>query len=833
MTVSVRLRNTHTHQIEVLHMFTRKVKSSYFITIIPASGLNNTFGTALGAPERPSGEEFLDDSIEVEAEPIPYRIENFSLQTLLFYQQGMSSLAERILPYHSCPYAWDEPECKIRLLELAIAQSGNMIGAVWSKSDQKPLSIGAYHLDKIITHPSVAVIDKAHTERQLAQLHTLSVNVFADGKVRVIRIADVPTIDGLGGTTQLSHSGALSPFDMEVNFAGVGVSVVQNTIPSPPVFGIECRQELIYLSIQDLLLRVTNSNQTIDIDASIRSIQLDNQLPSALYPVVLRPGLSKKDPMSAFRGTYQRFLQLSVVHSHAKSHSNFLFFPYFSLRVQKMQLNVEEELIMHLIRFGQDMGANIMAVSPRFGSSYSASAKANRQNKSTAVLGSPVLPVPSHSASYRSPIIGDKSTYQSLVSSRGISVPARKAIHKNKGRLVLYLQQVVIHPVDINISYSTMALQKDIRGDKPLRQLLWALGVTVGNFENAAFKMSALIRAEVFASSVELRDELMGHYVRQGLFQIHNIILSSNILGNPKGVLHSISTGVSQFFYEPAQGLHSPAAFGNGIARGTSSLVQHSVFGVANTSFLLLSSVSKGLTSLALAQEARPGRRDVWSGFRQGTAGLVGQPVKGFQKDGIRGLAKGGLKGAIGFVVLPASGILNLASATAISLRNFVNPDRELGRVRLPRMFQFGTLRPFADFPSPLLVFLTRYLHARPDQHFFAYCGESEASSEPLSLVLTNARVLVLVSKRGLSSRHLEVELSDDIPLCSITKVQVQSRAQILILKTVLSAGLRNTHSIPCSLEQHFISVLTKQAEAVRLESQSQRLLSNTGVFGR
>ena len=74
----------------------------------------------------------------------------------------------------------------------------------------------------------------------------------------------------------------------------------------------------------------------------------------------------------------------------------------------------------------------------------------------------------------------------------------------------------------------------------------------------------------------------------------YKILGSSNILGNPVGFFHSISTGVSQFFYEPARGLHSPRAFGSGVARGTSSLVQHSLFGVLNTTSLLLSSVSKG-----------------------------------------------------------------------------------------------------------------------------------------------------------------------------------------------------------------------------------------------
>lgn len=53
------------------------------------------------------------------------------------------------------------------------------------------------------------------------------------------------------------------------------------------------------------------------------------------------------------------------------------------------------------------------------------------------------------------------------------------------------------------------------------------------------------------------------------------------------------------FFYEPAQGLvSSPKDFGEGIAKGTSSLFKKSVFGVFNTTSKVTGSIAKVLYPL-------------------------------------------------------------------------------------------------------------------------------------------------------------------------------------------------------------------------------------------
>jgi hypothetical protein len=187
-TASVRLRNSHTHEVEVLHVFTKLVDNCYYTTIFPASGVNSMQGPIPGlntmdslAPAAANDAE--EEDVEADAEPVPYRIENFSLHTLLFHQSGLPDLIQRVLPYHSCPYAWDEPAQRSRLLWLAVARTGNMSGALPRKDQQRPYVIGEYSVDKIKAYPEVVVNSIDNITSEDGRDHKLSVNVYADRKV--------------------------------------------------------------------------------------------------------------------------------------------------------------------------------------------------------------------------------------------------------------------------------------------------------------------------------------------------------------------------------------------------------------------------------------------------------------------------------------------------------------------------------------------------------------------------------------------------------------------------------------------------------------------------
>ena len=76
---------------------------------------------------------------------------------------------------------------------------------------------------------------------------------------------------------------------------------------------------------------------------------------------------------------------------------------------------------------------------------------------------------------------------------------------------------------------------------------------------------------------------ILNRYRGDAIRQAYLLLGSSELLGNPVGLLQNLGTGVRDFFYEPAQGLvrYSVAGFGTGLARGTMSLALHSTTGVA------------------------------------------------------------------------------------------------------------------------------------------------------------------------------------------------------------------------------------------------------------
>jgi hypothetical protein len=86
-----------------------------------------------------------------------------------------------------------------------------------------------------------------------------------------------------------------------------------------------------------------------------------------------------------------------------------------------------------------------------------------------------------------------------------------------------------------------------------------------------------------------------------------------------------LGVGVKDFFYEPVQGFVSaPEDFGRGLGqglkRGTTSLVKNSVYGIFNTASKISGSVGKGLATLAM-DEGYLREREIRSRYKPKTVG--------------------------------------------------------------------------------------------------------------------------------------------------------------------------------------------------------------------
>jgi vacuolar protein sorting-associated protein 13A/C len=99
-----------------------------------------------------------------------------------------------------------------------------------------------------------------------------------------------------------------------------------------------------------------------------------------------------------------------------------------------------------------------------------------------------------------------------------------------------------------------------------------ALTMTLGNVNAAPVNFRALFLENVRLSIPSLQERVQLHYQEQFMAQIYRVLGSADFLGNPVGLFNNISSGFSDIFYEPYQGIvmHGNKDIGLGIARVSS-----------------------------------------------------------------------------------------------------------------------------------------------------------------------------------------------------------------------------------------------------------------------
>ncbi|KAH3745690.1 vacuolar protein sorting-associated protein 13 family protein [Pelomyxa schiedti] len=242
------------------------------------------------------------------------------------------------------------------------------------------------------------------------------------------------------------------------------------------------------------------------------------------------------------------------------------------------------------------------------------------------------------------------------------------------------------------------------------------------------------------------------------------IIGSSDLLGNPVGLFTNLSTGVMDFFYEPAQGLvTSPQAFGVGLAKGSKSLVKNTVYGLFNSLSKVTGALGKGVAALSMDDDYLAKRRvnrkkkpknigdgtvqgvkQLGSGVLLGITGVVNKPVAGAAKGGAIGFAKGVGQGIVGVAVKPVAGIFDLASQTTAGIGNtalLLDKKVHEGRIRkFPRLFgPNGQLLEYHEIEAEGAALLLQTKFSNTDTYV-----HHTIVSKARMVLLTSNRLLVL-----------------------------------------------------------------------------------------
>eukprot|EP01133_Synstelium_polycarpum_P011523 gene11523-13446_t len=502
-----------------------------------------------------------------------------------------------------------------------------------------------------------------------------------------------------------------SEMQFYVRMSGIGLSIIDQT-PS----------ELAYVMVKDFYLQMQSSTYENSLELKIGDLQVDNQVVKTEFPVLLHSSMkadNKKD-----------FLHISLIKSSFNSIDHFR---YFSTLIQEMTIEIEDHWLQLVLNFVNSL--------PDFNSTL---------NNSSALLGSSTSSTSSMNESL------------TLFPAYNLVPPTMDS----SSLKMVYFALLVLNPIRVNI---TLSLQQDglFKTNHKVLSSIEGLGFTLTKLDRAPITLQGLIMEHPFFSWNTMADTMKKTYLTQVLRQFYNILGSIDVIGNPVGLFRNFGTGVSDFFIEPAQGLvKSPADFGKGLAKGTSSLVKNSVYGTFNTISKITGTIGSGLATLSFDDQYQHDRKihqarkpkhigeglamggiGLGRGILQGITGIVTKPVEGAKKGGFGGFAKGLVQGVVGVAIKPTAAVIDMTTKATEGIKNTTNLQDDKERVRPPRCFgNDNVLRPFDPSESEGW-FLLKTAHKGKHAHEL-YIWHYPVNNES-TVIITNQSLIYVKSKKN------------------------------------------------------------------------------------
>ncbi|CAL1695807.1 unnamed protein product [Somion occarium] len=593
----------------------------------------------------------------------PFTIENDSDYTFTLHQTDAEHpdagpAAESVRKYtlskrSSMGYAWDYPAGRDKRIILSVNHSKRAID-IMEIGDLVPFRFS-----------------------QREGTRTVSLDIRADGHKQVLRITNYnpeislykPRQRGPGSLARqdtISSQEAfeavqeeVSPtFTFKLDLEGIGMSLINRRMI-----------EVVYLSANALKIEYSDSVVAQAVTVSCGSLQLDNQLHEALFPVALQPTPIPKDAIVASLPT----VQASVIWLKDQEHGVF-FVKYCSILLQALTVEADEDFLFALYDLTKIQGAS-----------------------------------------------WDEGQEDVLIpQEEGIVEPETTA-----GGEDYYFEVLELQPIKLTISFmrtERVSSEEKLSIRNPFAVVINAITMAVGNINDAPLEMNALAIKDMRLNLPDLQQRIMYHYRQEVLRQLYRILGSADFIGNPVGLFTNVSSGVADIFYEPFNGaiMHGDRDIGISIAKGAASFVKKTVFGLSDSFTRITGSVGKGLSAATfdseyqmrrrLAQRRNKPRHAIYgvaagaeafaNSVASGFEGVVLKPIEGAENEGALGFFKGVGKGLVGAVTKPVIGVFDLASNVGEGIRNtttvFDRPERD--RVRLPRHVPFdGVLVPYSD----------------------------------------------------------------------------------------------------------------------------------------
>ncbi|KAI9744725.1 MAG: hypothetical protein M1818_001650 [Claussenomyces sp. TS43310] len=590
---------------------------------------------------------------------------------------------------------------------------------------------------------------KIPTSRDGIEQKVIDLNVAADGPTQTLILSNYRPSRSLykqnsqtGSKTSVTGGFEVKDLDTDVNFkaelklAGIGISLITAQL-----------RELAYITFRDITLKYSESPLYQTLTSSIKWIQIDNQLYGGIFPMIVYPSVVPKDTAETAAHP-----SVHAMVTRVKDDSyGVLYIKYATILLQQMTLEIDEDFVYALLEFSKVPGA-----------SWS-------------------------------------ETHEGILCDDSLDIPEPKQEQQGQD---IYFELLNIQPMQLDLSFvrtERINVEDKTSSRNPLMFFVNILTMAIGNINDAPVRLNALMLENARVSAAVLTQNIMNHYSQEALYQVHKILGSADFLGNPVGLFNNLSSGVADIFYEPYQGFimsDNPEALGIGIAKGATSFMKKSVFGVSDSVSKFTGSISKGLAAATMDKQFQDRRRmtrarnrpkhalygvtaganSFVSSLASGVGGLARKPLEGAEQEGFGGFFKGVGKGLVGLATKPAIGVFDLASNVSEGIKNTTTVfDAEgLDRVRLTRFISAdGIVRPYNQRESLGQFWLKQLDNGKYFNE--QYIAHLELPREDVVVMLTYSRIMLIKSKK-LSSEW-------DVPLKDVHTISKERTGLSLTLR--------------------------------------------------
>ncbi|XP_054974528.1 intermembrane lipid transfer protein VPS13C isoform X2 [Sorex araneus] len=496
--------------------------------------------------------------------------------------------------------------------------------------------------------------------------------------------------------------------NFEVNF---------DKVPMEMRLPIQCPIRRDYLS--GIQIEFKQSPHQRSLRARLYWLQVDNQLPGTMFPVIFHPVAPPKS--IAMDSEPKPFIDVSII-TRFNEYSKVLQFKYFMVLIQEMALKVDQAFL----------GAIIALFTP--------TTDPDAEKKRTKLIQQDI-------DALNTELMETSMTDMSILS---------------------FFEHFHISPVKLHLSLSLGSGGEESDKEKEemiaihsINLLLKSIGATLTDVDDLIFKLAYYEIRYQFYNRDQLLWSVVRHYSEQFLKQMYVLVLGLDVLGNPFGLIRGLSEGVEALFYEPFQGaVQGPEEFAEGLVIGVRSLFGHTVGGAAGVVSRITGSVGKGLAAITMDKEYQQKRREemgrqpkdfgdslarggkgLLRGVVGGVTGIITKPVEGAKKEGAAGFFKGIGKGLVGAVARPTGGIIDMASSTFQGIQRAAESTEEVSSLRPPRLIhEDGIIRPYDRQESEGYDLFENHVKKLEGETYRCHCAV--AGQRKTVLMITNRRVL-------------------------------------------------------------------------------------------